>query len=163
LTGQKVLFMSTSVNLSPCSSSCSIWYASIHAHDIINDAAQLVVHLLHDAWWQSCCKQSNGLCVNGRKYGVSIFISTLDRVCFISTGSNVSLIHVATNMIPNLRRDIMELSYFGRLMTWRLCWKRAHWYCWINFMILCRDLVCGGSLCSVYLFLWCPERILGSS
>jgi hypothetical protein len=44
----------------------------------VNDAAQLVAHLLHDAWWQSCCKQSNGLCVGGPEYGISIFLSMLD-------------------------------------------------------------------------------------
>jgi hypothetical protein len=35
-------------------------------------------YFLHDAWWQSHCKQSNGLCVGGRKYGISIFLSILD-------------------------------------------------------------------------------------
>jgi hypothetical protein len=45
---------------------------------MVNDAAQLVARLLHDAWWQSRCKQSDGLCVGGREYGISIFLSTLD-------------------------------------------------------------------------------------
>ena len=105
---QKVLFMLTSVGESPCSSSCGIWYASIHAHDIVNDAAQLVAHLLHDAWWQSRCKQSDGFCVGDREYDISIFLSTLDWLCFISTGTDVSFIHVVTIIKPNLRR-----RYYG--------------------------------------------------
>jgi hypothetical protein len=44
------------------------------------------------------------LCVGGREYGISIFLSTLDWVCFISTGSDVSFIHVVTYMKPDLRR-----------------------------------------------------------
>jgi hypothetical protein len=87
------------------------YYTYEDEDDMVNDAAQLFARFLHDAWWQSHCKQSNGLCVGGREYGILIFLSILDRVCFISTGSDVSFIlpwwrleHVVTNMKPDLRR-----------------------------------------------------------
>jgi hypothetical protein len=35
-------------------------------------------HFLHDTWWQSHGKQSNGLCVGGCENGISIFLSILD-------------------------------------------------------------------------------------
>jgi hypothetical protein len=38
------------------------------------------------------------LCVGGRKYGISIFLSILDWVCFISLGSDVSFIQPDWNM-----------------------------------------------------------------
>jgi hypothetical protein len=49
-------------------------------------------HFLHENWWQSHGKQSDGLCVGGRENGISIFLSILDRLCFISSGSDVSFI-----------------------------------------------------------------------
>lgn len=81
--------------------------------DMVNDAAQLFARYLHDAWWEEHCsnRQTNGgMCVGGREYGILIFLSILDRVCFISTGSDVSFIlpwwrleHIVTNMKPDLR------------------------------------------------------------
>jgi hypothetical protein len=38
----------------------------------------LLIFCMMLAWWQSCYKQSDGLCVGGHKYGISIFLSTLD-------------------------------------------------------------------------------------
>ena len=87
------------------------YYTYEDEDDMVNDAAQLFARFLHDAWWESHCRQTDGVCVGGREYGILIFLSILDRVCFISTGSDISVIlpwwrleHVVTNMKPDLRR-----------------------------------------------------------
>ena len=87
------------------------YYTYEDEDDMVNDAAQLFARFLHDSWWESHCRQKDGMCVGGREYGILIFLSILDRVCFISTGSDISVIlpwwrleHVVTNMKPDLRR-----------------------------------------------------------
>lgn len=89
------------------------YYTYEDEDDMVNDAAQLFARYLHDAWWQSHCTEDPdlGICVGGREYGILIFLSILDRVCFISTGSDIAYIlpwwrleHVVSNMKPDLRR-----------------------------------------------------------
>jgi hypothetical protein len=90
------------------------YYTYEDEDDMVNDAAQLFARYLHDAWWKSHCTPDpnlGGICVGGREYGILIFLSVLDRVCFISTGSNIAFIlpwwrleHIVTNMKPDLRR-----------------------------------------------------------
>jgi len=89
------------------------YYTYEDEDDMVNDAAQLFARYLHDAWWQSHCTEDPdlGICVGGREYGILIFLSILDRVCFISTGSDIAFIlpwwrleHIVTNMKPDLRR-----------------------------------------------------------
>ena len=89
------------------------YYTYEDEDDMVNDAAQLFARYLHDEWWQSHCTEDPdlGLCVGGSEYGILIFLSILDRVCFISTGSEIEFIlpwwrleHVVTNMKPDLRR-----------------------------------------------------------
>lgn len=89
------------------------YYTYEDEDDMVNDAAQLFARYLHDEWWQSHCTPDPdlGICVGGREYGILIFLSILDRVCFISTGSDIAFIlpwwrleHIVTNMKPDLRR-----------------------------------------------------------
>ena len=84
---------------------------------MVNDAAQIFARTLHDAWWtgpsEDCVENGNdpNLCrtTNG-DYGILIFLSIQDRVCFISTGSAIASIlpwwrleHIVANMKPDLR------------------------------------------------------------
>jgi hypothetical protein len=78
--------------------------------DMVNDAAQLFARYLHDAWWRSPenCEQSNSC--RSPEFGILVFLSVNDRVCFISTGTGISSIlpwwrleHVVSNMKPELR------------------------------------------------------------
>jgi TPM domain len=97
--------------------------------DLVNDAAQIFARTLHDNWWSSIYT-TNGTGEregewygNGKKdgdasdeenpadYGILLFLSVQDRVCFISTGSSISvtilpwwrLDHIVTNMKPYLQ------------------------------------------------------------
>lgn len=91
---------------------------------MVNDAAQIFARTLHDAWWSAgsnaddcyqqtgddeeaeapCRSKENG------DYGILIFLSIQDRVCFISTGSAIASIlpwwrleHIVASMKPDLR------------------------------------------------------------
>ena len=57
--------------------------------DMVNDAAQLFARYLHDAWWRSPenCEQSNSC--RSPEFGILVFLSVNDRVCFISTGTGI--------------------------------------------------------------------------
>lgn len=87
--------------------------------DMVNDAAQIFARTLHDAWWSESgedCLQNNNNDPNfcrrpSGEYGILIFLSIQDRVCFISTGSAISSIlpwwrleHIVASMKPDLRR-----------------------------------------------------------
>ena len=68
---------------------------------MVSDAAQIFARYLHDQWWQG---NSNG------QYGILIFLSIQDRVCFISTGSAITTVlpwwrleHIVSSMKPDLR------------------------------------------------------------
>ena len=93
------------------------YYTYEDEDDMVNDAAQLFARYLHDAWWEEteCSNTPPGPslppgCYGGREYGILIFLSIQDRVCFISTGAGISSIlpwwrleHIVTNMKPDLR------------------------------------------------------------
>ena len=75
------------------------FYAYEDDDDMVNDAAQLFAHDLHDVWWNE-----------DGSHGILIFLSIQDRVCFISTGSALGYIlpwwrldHVVSAMKPALR------------------------------------------------------------
>jgi len=94
------------------------YYVYEDEDDMVNDAAQIFARALHDAWWlgnsEDCYENENAdpiLCrrANG-DYGILIFLSIQDRVCFISTGSAIASIlpwwrleHIVANMKPYLR------------------------------------------------------------
>jgi hypothetical protein len=106
------------------------YYAYEDEDDMVNDAAQIFARRLHDAWWNGdgnvntgSNNDSNtnsnsesgdgcvpGTCYGGGEYGILIFLSIQDRVCFISTGSEISSIlpwwrldHIVASMKPDLR------------------------------------------------------------
>lgn len=69
--------------------------------DMVNDAAQIFARYIHEAWWDE----------KNDAYGILVFLSIQDRVCFISTGSSIASIlpwwrleHVVAGMKPNLRK-----------------------------------------------------------
>jgi uncharacterized membrane protein YgcG len=78
------------------------YYTYEDEDDMVNDAAQIFARYLHDAWWKQ--QGATG------DYGILIFLSIQDRVCFISTGSAISTIlpwwrleHIVAAMKPDLR------------------------------------------------------------
>lgn len=86
------------------------YYTYEDEDDMVNDAAQVFARHLHDAWWKSPpnCAESN-TCRNPA-FGILIFLSVTDRVCFISTGTGIAsmlpwwrLEHIVSNMKPQLR------------------------------------------------------------
>eukprot|EP00977_Amphora_coffeiformis_P010530 scaffold2479_cov151-Amphora_coffeaeformis.AAC.2 len=96
------------------------YFAYEDEDDMVNDAAQIFARTLHDAWWKNpdeCSNVSTDInnvnpadCHHGDN-GILIFLSIQDRVCFISTGSEVSAIlpwwrldHIVASMKPDLRR-----------------------------------------------------------
>jgi len=104
------------------------YYVYEDEDDMVNDAAQIFARTLHDAWWGTGsygddCNQQNDneagnpgadvMCRSSRSngdYGILIFLSIQDRVCFISTGSAIASIlpwwrleHIVASMKPDLR------------------------------------------------------------
>lgn len=78
-----------------------IYYSYEDEDDMVSDAAQIFARYLHDKWWQG---NPNG------DYGILIFLSIQDRVCFISTGSAITTVlpwwrleHIVSSMKPDLR------------------------------------------------------------
>jgi len=83
--------------------------------DMVNDAAQIFARSLHDAWWKPRpgsieCGDDTEVCEENPQFGILIFLSINDRVCFISTGTGVSTVlpwwrleHIVSNMKPDLR------------------------------------------------------------
>jgi hypothetical protein len=83
------------------------YYAYEDEDDMVNDAAQIFARRLHDAWWKS---GNDNSAQDGGEYGILIFLSIQDRVCFISTGSEISSVlpwwrldHIVASMKPDLR------------------------------------------------------------
>lgn len=113
------------------------YYVYEDEDDMVNDAAQIFARTLHDAWWtgngEDCFQNDNtdpNLCrkTNG-DYGILIFLSIQDRVCFISTGSGIASIlpwwrleHIVANMKPDLRhRDygnalLRSIDYLSEML-----------------------------------------------
>ncbi len=114
-----------------------VYYSYDDEDDLINDAAQYFARYLHDAWWVAAGTEedpaeaakgghtpNNTTTTCGTPFdsanrltnphvvsGILVFISAADRVCFVSTGSDVSRVlpwwrleHVVSNMKPSLRR-----------------------------------------------------------
>lgn len=81
--------------------------------DMVNDAAQLFARALHNEWWKSRSASNSDLsqsCGDSPEFGILIFLSINDRVCFISTGTGISSVlpwwrleHIVGNMKPSLR------------------------------------------------------------
>jgi TPM domain/Ring finger domain len=87
------------------------YYAYEDEDDMVNDAAQIFARYLHDHWWNpdDDSDVQNGDGKNG-DYGILIFLSIQDRVCFISTGNAISTVlpwwrleHIVSSMKPDLR------------------------------------------------------------
>jgi len=85
------------------------YYAYEDEDDMVNDAAQIFARSLHDAWWSSD-NGGGGSGSSNADYGILLFLSVQDRVCFISTGSGISSIlpwwrldHIVASMKPDLR------------------------------------------------------------
>jgi uncharacterized membrane protein YgcG len=85
------------------------YYTYEDEDDMVNDAAQIFARYLHDAWWNQNQQCQSPPCATG-EYGILIFLSIQDRVCFISTGSAISTIlpwwrleHIVAAMKPDLR------------------------------------------------------------
>ena len=95
------------------------YYTYEDEDDMVNDAAQIFARFLYDSWWRDGCNghEPSDPYSSGRRtdcassdYGILIFLSIQDRVCFISTGSSISAIlpwwrleHIVTSMKPDLR------------------------------------------------------------
>eukprot|EP00547_Thalassionema_nitzschioides_P005430 CAMPEP_0194203588 /NCGR_PEP_ID=MMETSP0156-20130528/3308_1 /TAXON_ID=33649 /ORGANISM="Thalassionema nitzschioides, Strain L26-B" /LENGTH=611 /DNA_ID=CAMNT_0038929363 /DNA_START=128 /DNA_END=1963 /DNA_ORIENTATION=+ len=81
--------------------------------DMVNDAAQLFARALHNEWWKSRSTgevDASQSCEDSPEFGILIFLSINDRVCFISTGTGISSVlpwwrleHIVGNMKPSLR------------------------------------------------------------
>lgn len=94
------------------------YYAYEDEDDMVNDAAQIFARSLHDAWWSPAVCRQTSPCHS--ETGILIFLSIQDRVCFISTGSEISSIlpwwrldHAVSSMKPDLRHR----DYGGALLT----------------------------------------------
>ena len=77
---------------------------------MVNDAAQIFARVLHDAWWKD----------TGRgETGILMFLSVQDRVCFISTGSEISLILPwwrLDHVVASMRSDLHHRDYGNALL-----------------------------------------------
>ena len=114
-----------------------MFYAYGDEDDMVNDAAQIFARALHRQWWENRSNYissdnslegahrrieateafrtggwlSHTVNKNNRKdFGVLIFLSIQDRVCFISTGNAISTVlpwwrleHIVSSMKPDLR------------------------------------------------------------
>jgi TPM domain len=100
------------------------FYAYEDQDDMVSDAAQIFARTLHDAWWTSDSNNNddtaggnnnnvdNNRHYNRGDYGILLFLSIQDRICFISTGSGVQhvlpwwrLDHIVASMKPDLRHQ----------------------------------------------------------
>jgi TPM domain/Zinc finger, C3HC4 type (RING finger) len=105
------------------------YYAYEDADDMVNDAAQIFARYLHDHWWESrnqgdsspsSSQSPDDDARTGGDYGILIFLSIQDRVCFISTGNAISTVlpwwrleHIVSSMKPDLRHR----DYGNALLT----------------------------------------------
>lgn len=100
----------------------------VYEDDMVNDAAQIFARSLHDAWWSTARAAAFANSLQEQQQptdavatqppmppppshhnGILIFLSIQDRVCFISTGSELATIlpwwrldHVVASMKPDL-------------------------------------------------------------
>lgn len=128
-----------------------VYYSYEDEDDLINDAAQFFALKLHDAWWggtagtgedpaeavkgghkptttttTTTCgapfDSANRLVNPPAVSGILVFVSVADRVCFVSTGSDMSRVlpwwrleHVVSNMKPSLRRGSYGDAILGAI------------------------------------------------
>lgn len=88
---------------------------------MVNDAAQIFSHVVHDNWWS----EANVDCLNDGEtqcpspaYGILIFLSVQDHVCFISTGSATTYLLPwwrLGNVVWSMKDDLMK-KHFGKAM-----------------------------------------------
>jgi hypothetical protein len=74
---------------------------------MVNDAAQYFARYIHDNWSRYLAREQNSSSINI----VLIFISTLDRICYISSGNRLAAVlpwwrleHVVQDMKQDLQR-----------------------------------------------------------
>ena len=92
------------------------YFAYEDEDDMVNDAAQIFARTLHDAWWDNSNNNADPYAGppsssnNARRNGILVFLSIQDRVCFISTGSELAsllpwwrLDHIVASMKPDLQ------------------------------------------------------------
>ena len=97
------------------------YYAYEDEDDMVNDAAQIFARYLHDHWWKPHGSDDGSTEVGSNgDYGILIFLSIQDRVCFISTGNAISTVlpwwrleHIVSSMKPDLRHR----NYGDALLT----------------------------------------------
>ncbi|KAL7520025.1 hypothetical protein ACHAWX_004777 [Stephanocyclus meneghinianus] len=77
--------------------------------DMINDAAQYFARYIHDTWYRHLMMQEQR--ISSPTNIVLIFISTQDKICYISSGTRIAAIlpwwrleHVVQDMKPDLRK-----------------------------------------------------------
>jgi uncharacterized membrane protein YgcG len=88
--------------------------------DMINDAAQYFARYIHDNWSKTLAQERNNA-GDASTNLVLIFISTLDRICYISSGNRIAAIlpwwrleHVVQDMKPYLQNgQIGDALYKG--------------------------------------------------
>lgn len=88
--------------------------------DMINDAAQYFARYIHDNWSKTLAQERNNA-GDASTNLVIIFISTLDRICYISSGNRIASIlpwwrleHVVQDMKPYLQNgQIADALYKG--------------------------------------------------
>lgn len=88
--------------------------------DMINDAAQYFARYIHDNWSKTLAQERNNA-GDASTNLVLIFISTMDRICYISSGNRIAAIlpwwrleHVVQDMKPYLQNgQIGDALYKG--------------------------------------------------
>lgn len=82
-------------------------FVIIMKDDMVNDAAQYFARYIHDNWSRYLAREQNSSSVNI----VLIFISTLDRICYISSGNRLAAVlpwwrleHVVQDMKQDLQK-----------------------------------------------------------
>ncbi|KAL7544216.1 hypothetical protein ACHAWF_007597 [Thalassiosira exigua] len=85
--------------------------ALVQKDDMVNDAAQYFARYIHDAWSNHLADEQKSNGESSPTNIVLIFISTQDRICYISSGTRVAAIlpwwrleHVVQDMKTDLRR-----------------------------------------------------------
>lgn len=79
---------------------------------MVNDAAQYFARYIHDTWSKRLAQEQKAVGIDSSPTSiVLIFISTLDRICYISSGTHVTsslpwwrLEHVVQDMKQDLRK-----------------------------------------------------------
>jgi Zinc finger, C3HC4 type (RING finger) len=105
-----------------------LYYAYEDQDDMVNDAAQIFARRVHEEWWDEegsnnaykskPSDRSLGRSTSG-DYGVLIFLSVQDRVCFIATGIGISSILPwwrLDHIVGSMKSDLQVHSYGDALV-----------------------------------------------